>query len=276
MTPADPPLPDTIGLLRLADSLLWLITCLGQSVKSVTLFSTLVFLIPIAVAEGASIQVTQSQQSLAFARYVASLKDDDPLSDGGPAAVLIQAALPGLYKDAQLAAVRQTGENERNEYSILYMMGDGTVVKEVMARYFELDRKIDDLPLSSILISPANYKFRFRGEVKTEANGAYVYDIVPKKKRAGLMKGQIWIDAETGSERLVTGHLIDGDRSVDIVRETTMVNGVMLARATHLSFTLPILGRAELTTIEYLIPAGGGPSPIPSPSTGGTRFRGLR
>ena len=53
---------------------------------------------------------------VAFARYVASLEQHHPFSGAGPVAVLIEASLPHLYKDAQLLAIRKMGENERSEY----------------------------------------------------------------------------------------------------------------------------------------------------------------
>jgi hypothetical protein len=41
---------------------------------------------------------------------------------------------------------------------------------EVINRYFDLQEQIENLPVSSIAITPANYKFRFAGEARTEAN----------------------------------------------------------------------------------------------------------
>ena len=87
------------------------------------------------------------------------------------------------------------------------MGGDGAVVEEVIARYFAIQEQMENLPRSSILITPENYRFQFRGQVRTGDGSAYVYDITPKKHRPGLFKGQIWIDAATGAELLVSGQL---------------------------------------------------------------------
>ena len=103
-------------------------------------------------------------ESVAFARYVASLEQHDPFTEAGPVGVLIETPLPHFYKDSELLAVRRTGENERSEYLILAIGGDGAAVSEVTRRYFALREEIENLPLTSIQISPANYKFRFRGE----------------------------------------------------------------------------------------------------------------
>ena len=191
-------------------------------------------------------------ESVAFARYIASLQQHDTFTEVGPVAVLIEASLPHFYKDAQLLAVRRMGENERSEYGIVGLEGDGAALDEVTTRYFALQQEIENLPFSSIQVSPENYKFRLRGEVKTGIGTAYVYEVTPRKRRPGLFKGQIWIEAGTGAEVLMSGRLerapsIGG--SVDFVRETKL-DGAGYARITHLSFTVPLLGRSELVVTE--------------------------
>jgi len=191
-------------------------------------------------------------ESVAFARYVASLEQQDPFTGVEPVAVLIEASLPHFYKDAQLLAIRKMGDEERSEYLIVGIVGDGAALDEVTTRYFALQQEIENLPVSSIQISPENYTFRLRGEVKTGIGSAYVYDITPKRRRAGLFRGQIWIEAGTGAEVLISGRL-EGATSigsgVDFVRETKL-DGPGYARVTHLSFIVPLLGRSELVITE--------------------------
>jgi len=208
-------------------------------------------------ASDLSVRSQSRPESVAFARYIASLEQTDPFTEAGPVAVLIESSLPHLYKDAELLAIRNTGEDERSQYVILGIVGDGAAVDEVTTRYFALREEIENLPLSSIQISPANYKFRLRGQVKTGIGSAYVYDITPRKHRPALFKGQIWIEAGTGAEVLVTGRLADPPSigaSVDFVRETKL-DGASYARVTHLGFTVPLLGRSELVVTER--PLGG-------------------
>ena len=117
-----------------------------------------------------------------------------------------------------------------------------------MARYFELEKKVADLPLSSILITPTNYKFHYRGAVNTSGHKSYIYSIVPKKNRFGLIKGQLWIDGDTGAEVLVSGRLSGPNGAIDLVRETDLANAAI--RTTHINWTLPLLGRGELDITE--------------------------
>ena len=197
-----------------------------------------------------SIRPQTSPQSVAFGRYLESLGHGSPFAGSGPIAVLIQASIPALYKESALRAVRQVGDNERSEFQILGMGGDGAVLQEVIARYFALQEQMENLPRSSILITPENYGFQFRGQVSTGSGSAYVYDITPKKRRPGLCKGQIWIDAVTGTELLVSGQLADTfPTSVAFVRETNL-DASGYTRVTHLTFAVPLLGRSEVMVTE--------------------------
>lgn len=203
-------------------------------------------------ANDLSVTLTPSPQSVAFARYLASLENRDPFTESGPVAISVQASAPDLYKESALLAIRRTGDNQRSEYLIAGIEGDAVVVEEVTVRYFKLQEEIENLPKSSVLITPENYKFRRRGEVKTGAGRAYVYNITPRKHRRGLFKGQIWIEADTGAELLVSGRFTDAPsktESITFVRETQLDESGYV-RVTHVNFAVPLLGRSELIVAE--------------------------
>ena len=218
-----------------------------------------VLLLLLTTANGLAAELSRPllgpSQNLAFARYIASLQKTDPFRESGPVLISIEASLPKLYKEATLLAIREPGENEQSEYGVLQIEGDGTVAEEVIARYFALREQIEELPVSSIAITPANYKFRFVGEVKTGGKSAYIYTIAPRKSRANVIRGQLWIDADTGVEVMLTGDVQNassiGGRA-DVVRDTKLLKGFAYARVTHLSFDVPRLGRGELVIKEYL------------------------
>ena len=203
-------------------------------------------------ASNLSLSSKSRPESLAFARYIESLQQPDPFTQAGPVGLLVESSLPHLYKEARLLAIRRMGENARSEYAIVGVVGDGSALDEVAIRYFALQEEIESLPISSMQISPENYTFRLLGQVKTGIGNAYVYDITPRKHRRGLFKGQIWIEAGTGAEVLISGRLEGATSigsSVDFVRETRL-DGPGYARVTHLTFTVPLLGRSELVVTE--------------------------
>ena len=221
-----------------------------------------------AHAADGPLRVSVSPRELAFARYIASHEDPDPLGKSGPVGVIVEASLPDLYKSALLCGVREQGKYGSNGFHILQIAGDGTVAEEVIGRYFDLREYTDALPLASVAITPDNYKFHFAGEVTTGGAVAYIYEVTPKKKRPGLITGRLWMDSGSGHEVLLTGTLPDVTNSgdwVNVVRETKMVNGRAYARVTHLAFQLPHLGRAEVVATEMIL----NPESIPeSPTLG--------
>jgi hypothetical protein len=211
---------------------------------------------PNAVAASATIEACCTSRELAFARYLASQQQLDPLGQSGPVAILIEASLPKYYKSARLLAVRERGQSQEGQRRILRIEGDGTVAEEVIDRYFALQEQIGQLAFSSVAITPINYKFHFAGEVKTGGTAAYIYDITPRKNRPGLLAGQLWMDSDTSHEVMLVGHLSDTPpirECVDVVRETKLINGLPYGRVTHVSFTIPRLGRAELEITEVAL-----------------------
>jgi len=46
------------------------------------------------------------------------------------------------------------------------------------------------------------------GAVETEGAPAYIFRIVPREKRDGLILGQLWIDSKTGMAVARTGYLV--------------------------------------------------------------------
>jgi hypothetical protein len=124
----------------------------------------------------------------------------------------------------------------------------------VIAPYLSVQRQTEDLPPSSVSITPSNYKFRYAGAVETGDHSAYVFRITPKKNRAGLIRGELWIEPLTGAPVLVSGYFVKTPstsfRRVNVVREITFVDGNPGARVTHMMIETRPVGRDELTIIE--------------------------
>jgi hypothetical protein len=234
----------------------WLLKCPCRDMKHTTVFLLPVFLALIisvnALASELSISPASSE-GLAFARYLASIQETT-FTESGPVALEIDASLPGLFKRSRMLAVRRVGESERNEYALLGMEGDATVTQEVVGPYFKAQDQIDDLPLASVEITPKNYKFRYKGVVGSGARSAYVYQIIPRKKRDGLVEGQLWIDSSTGAAVLQTGYFVKTPSAflgrVEVVRDTKLLEGRPSVRITHVAFQTRWAGRGELTITE--------------------------
>jgi hypothetical protein len=81
---------------------------------------------------------------------------------------------------------------------VLEMEGDRTVQQQVIARYLSAEKEGSRTHDAGIDMTPANYRFRYRCPARTEGRLAWVFEIVPRKKRSGLIRGELWIDAASG------------------------------------------------------------------------------
>lgn len=166
----------------------------------------------------------------------------------------IEASLPRLEKHGRLRAIRCLLPLGKPEYHVLEMAGDQTVRQEVIYRYLTAEAHSAEVPASSVAITPANYKFSYKGTVKVTGETAYSFIITPRKKRIGLIKGELWIDGKTASVVRQCGYFVKNPsvliKRITVTRETQIRDGLAEERTTHLLVDTRIVGRAELTIHE--------------------------
>ena len=170
----------------------------------------------------------------------------------------IEASIPGLAKRGHLSAIRRVSRNPlpigKPEYEVLAVDGDHTVTRQVIARYLSADEQAATFPPASVAIVPANYRFRYVGSVAAGETRAYAFEIVPHKKRAGLLRGQLWIDAKTGLALRLRGYFVKSPslfvRRISISRDTCVRDGSAYSRITHIEVDARLIGRAELMITE--------------------------
>lgn len=189
--------------------------------------------------------------SQAFARYLANVRRA-PAS--GPETIEIEASLPKLKKQGTLRAIRRMNPSGELEYQILSTGGDRMVRHEVIERYLNAQIAAARIPAASVAITPANYEFRYKGAVRDGESLAYAFQIKPRKKRVGLMNGELWLDAETGLAVRQAGRLVKSPsffvRSIAITRETVLTGRFARMLLTHLSVATRLVGPADLTVTE--------------------------
>src|SRR5450631_2863791 len=217
------------------------------------------------LAEAPSLSIAQraiaqpvSGASVAFERYTAGLGHTARSVEWRTVTIEIEASLPGLAKQGRLLAIRRGGASDRPEYQVLHIEGDSIVKQEVIARYLTAENQAEVIPKASVAVSPANYKIHYIGSMVSAGTQVYVYQIKPRKRRAGLMEGQLWIDAGTGLAVHQGGHLVKNPsifvRRIEIVRDTRLRDGVPYLQTTRLAIDTRLLGRAEVTIRERPYP----------------------
>ena len=200
---------------------------------------------------GAAAENPLEAAAAAFARYTTSQETAAPWR---VETIEIDAALTKFDKSARLRAVRRRLPFGRPQYRVLEISGDKTVRQQVIERYLSADQRAAEMPASSVAITPANYNFRYKGVVSNGSHLAYDFQITPKHKRAGLIKGELWLDGETGMPVRQSGRLVKSPsifvKRIDVTREASLSGGVIESRVTRLSVSSRLFGQVELVIEE--------------------------
>lgn len=186
--------------------------------------------------------------------------------------VEIHAALPDLTRSGRLQATRRV-EPDGVRYQIVQLTGDRTVKDQVIARYLTAEERASQIPAASVAISAANYKFAYKGIINDGERHAYVFRIAPRKKRSGLLKGELWLDVETGLPIRRSGYLVKSPslwiRRVAVTQEDSLHDGSVASRLTHITAKTRLAGRAELVITERPLGEKQGPQTIDAESNVG-------
>jgi hypothetical protein len=199
-----------------------------------------------------TISVDPPAPSRALALYLASVAQGDPWSAPNGAMLEIDAYLPRLREEGHLRAIRTWAESKTPEYQVINLDGDASVKQQVIERYLSAEQQAAATPASSLAITPANYKFRYVGS--NSGTPVYVFRITPRKKRSGLINGELWIDGATGLLIHEDGYLVKRPsifiRHFKIVRDVRLEDGAPYIRTTKIEIDARFVGRAELTITE--------------------------
>jgi len=165
--------------------------------------------------------------------------------------VEIDASLPKLKKHGRLHALRRISPLGLIRYEKAQFEGDGIVNKEIIARYLtaEVEAQKQQSPL--VAVTPANYKFKYKGIERTSGRDVHVFEVKPLQKREGLFKGEVWIDAHTFLKVQESGYLVKNPsiflKKVAFIRKYEIRDGISVPRQVQSVADVRFVGKAELT-----------------------------
>jgi hypothetical protein len=163
----------------------------------------------------------------------------------------IEASLPQLKKEGKLHALRKISSLGRITYEMLRFEGDGTVKNQVIARYLTAEAEAQKEQAPSLAVTPANYKFKYKGRAELDGRSAHVFQVTPRQKRQGLFHGEVWIDASTYLRLQESGYLVKNPsiflKRVAFVRKYEIRDGISVPRQVQSRVDTRLVGRAELT-----------------------------
>jgi hypothetical protein len=164
--------------------------------------------------------------------------------------VEIEASLPKLHKHGRLQALRRISRLGRISYESIHFEGDKSIKSEVIARYLAADAQAQLSDGASLAVIPANYKFKYLGMTEKDGRSVYVFQLTPRKKRVGLFKGDLWLDAETCLPVRESGRLVKSPsifvRRIEFVREYEIREDLAVPHSVDSVVDTRLVGKAEL------------------------------
>ena len=210
----------------------------------------LFLLVGLAPAEPARPPVPESE---IISRYVDATQAQQDTLRGGTVELDIDASVPQLQKHGRLHALKSITKLGKITFHVLGFSGDNTVKTEVIARYLkaEVDAAQDG---NNFAVSPANYKFKYKGTEDRNGRQTYVLHVTPRQKKVGLFKGEIWLDAETYMPVRESGSFVKSPsiflKKMQFVREYHLKDGVAIPQRLESKADVRFIGPVELS-INY-------------------------
>ncbi len=165
------------------------------------------------------------------------------------AIILIRAQLPDTSQSGEFEVQQHYSAPRTLAFKALRFTGDAFVKTNVITRFLqsEVDHiQKDDPALTAI--SPANYKFSYKGTTRLETRLVHVYQVKPRQKRGGLFKGRIYVDVYTGSLVRAEGRPVKSPslfiKKIDFVQDYADIGPFTFPVHIHSEASARIVGRA--------------------------------
>jgi hypothetical protein len=185
-------------------------------------------------------------------QYCAATRRQAEVMQAASMEVEIAGSIPKLKKQGRLNGLRHITALGRITYDALRFQGDDTVKKNVIAKYLQAEEQSQQDP--SLAVTPDNYRFKYKGRSQLDGREAHVFQVSPKKKRPGLYRGELWVDAETSLRVQESGFLVKTPsivlRKVHFVRTYKIRDGMSAPVRMESVADTWLVGKTELT-IDY-------------------------
>ncbi len=146
---------------------------------------------------------------------------------------------------------------DSKEYTIQQINGSG-LGKMIIGRMLEKEAEVTK-DYGATDISPDNYDFRFIREEEVSGQRCYVLELLPRRKDKNLLRGNIWVDANTYLLRRTEGQPAKAPswwvRDVRIALRYDDVGGMWLQTASEATAHVRILGPCTMVSrdVKYKI-----------------------
>ena len=195
---------------------------------------------------------------LALATYEQHSAQQASQLEAYSATTVIHAELPDTEQKADYELQRQYHAPRTLLFKPVHFMGDKFVRSNVIARLLqsEVDHVEKDDP-SQTALTMANYKFSYKGKSEIGGQPVHVFQVKPRKKRIGLFKGRMYLEAHTGNLVRVEGTVVKSPsffvKNIQFTQDYATIDSFTLPVHMHSEAKARIVGRTviDVTHTNY-------------------------
>jgi hypothetical protein len=172
------------------------------------------------------------------------------------ATTVIRAELPDTSQYGEFEVQQHYLAPRTLAFKAVRFTGDTFVKTNVITRLLqsEVDHVQKDDPALNA-ISPANYKFSYKGTNELQGRIVHIYQLKPRQKREGLFKGRIYVDAYSGSLVRAEGRPVKSPslfiKKVDFVQDYADVGAFTFPVHVHSEAVARIVGRTIVDIYQH-------------------------
>jgi hypothetical protein len=194
----------------------------------------------------------------AIDRYLTGSRDRQPGCSDCAFVVQIDATLPNLKKTGSMSGLKVVSQTGQSVYRSIRFTGDKLVKTGVIARFLANDTKPPDRDAGTD-VTRQNYSFVYDRTSSYNGLIAYVFRLRPMRKRAGLFKGELWLDATRAAPLRLWGDFVKSPsifvRSFRFVQDYQSIGDCSQPLRLLLTVETRIVGKVEMA--EWLHPVDG-------------------
>jgi hypothetical protein len=113
---------------------------------------------------------------------------------------VIHAELPETKQQGEYEVKRKYSAPKSLLFTALRFTGDAFVKANVIARLLQSEvEHVQKDDSSSMAFTQANYKFSYKGLQMADGRTLHVFQLKPRRRRVDLLRGNMYLDARTGS-----------------------------------------------------------------------------
>lgn len=170
--------------------------------------------------------------------------------------MLICAQLPNSSQNGEYELQTRYSAPRTLVFKALRFTGDNFIKHNVILRLLQSEvehLQKDDPALTAI--TPANYRFSYKGTSQLEGRQVHVYQLKPRQRRSGLFKGRIHLDAYSGSLMRAEGWLVKSPsffvKKIHFVQDFADIGSFTFSVHIHSEAQVRLLGSAIVDIYQH-------------------------